>query len=160
FRERVEHALRRASRHHTVPAVLFLDLDNFKVINDTQGHAAGDLVLIAMAERLKQCLRADDTAARFGGDEVAALLEAPSYQNDPRAVADRLIAALQDPVVGEGRHVFSNVSVGIAISGSRQESVDELLRDADVAMYMAKNAGKGRCAVFDPAVHAAMLRRL
>jgi diguanylate cyclase (GGDEF)-like protein len=160
FRERVEHALRRAHRHHVAPAVLFLDLDNFKTINDSQGHAAGDAVLLAVAARLRSCLRPDDTAARLGGDEFAVLLEDTVNQDDPVVVAERIIAVLRDPIDVEGRQVQSNASVGIAISRCSEENVDELLRNADVAMYMAKNGGKGRYAVFDPAVHAAMLRRL
>ncbi len=171
FKERVGQALRRARRQGTSPAVLFLDLDNFKTINDTLGHDAGDTVLTAVAARLRESLRADDTAARFGGDEFAILLEDATGYDDPAAVAERLIAAVRAPIAVAGREVTTNVSVGIAArpadatgatgaEGRDREGVDDLLRDADAAMYTAKAAGKGRHAAFDPAAHATLLARL
>ncbi len=165
FKERVGQALRRARRQGTSPAVLFLDLDNFKTINDTLGHDAGDTVLTAVAARLRESVRADDTTARFGGDEFAILLEDATGQDDPTAVAERLIAAVRAPIMLAGREVTTNVSVGIAagaagVAGLEREGVDDLLRDADAAMYTAKAAGKGRHAAFDPAAHAALLARL
>jgi len=168
FKERVGQALRRARRQGTSPAVLFLDLDNFKTINDTLGHDAGDTVLTAVAARLRESLRADDTAARFGGDEFAILLEDATGHDDPMAAAERLIAAVRAPIALAGREVTTNASVGIAarpagaagVAGRDREGVDDLLRDADAAMYTAKAAGKGRHAAFDPAAHAALLGRL
>ncbi len=168
FKERVGQALRRARRQGTSPAVLFLDLDNFKTINDTLGHDAGDTVLTAVAARLRESLRADDTAARFGGDEFAILLEDATGHDDPMAAAERLIAAVRAPITVAGREVTTNASVGIAArpagaagaAGRDREGVDDLLRDADAAMYTAKAAGKGRHAAFDPAAHAALLGRL
>ncbi len=165
FKERVGQALRRARRQGTSPAVLFLDLDNFKTINDTLGHEAGDTVLITVAARLRASLRGDDTAARFGGDEFAILLEDATGQEDPTAAAERLIAAVRAPIVVAGREVTTTASVGLVTHraetvGHEGETGDDLLRDADAAMYTAKAAGKGRYAAFDPAAHAALLARL
>jgi diguanylate cyclase (GGDEF)-like protein/PAS domain S-box-containing protein len=149
FSDRVEQALTRVERKDTTLAVLFLDLDNFKTINDRWGHAAGDQVLIAVAERLHACLRASDAAARLGGDEFAILLEDVSDTANVMQVADRLLDALRPPFPLGEQAVHVGVSIGIAWSHTGRSAAD-LLRHADIAMYSVKHTGKGRYAVFDP----------
>ena len=141
-----------------------MDLDDFKTINDSLGHAAGDLVLGEVGERLKTCLRAADTGARLGGDEFAILLEDSTDGVEATEVAARILTALEGAFQLENKEVFVRASIGIAdanySSGSGPEGAEELLRNADVAMYMAKEAGKGRYQVFEPAMHDTALRRL
>ncbi|MEP6690312.1 MAG: EAL domain-containing protein [Gemmatimonadaceae bacterium] len=159
FRDRVEHALSRINRDPRTVAVLFLDLDNFKTINDSFGHAAGDRLLVAAAERLQACLRASDTAARLGGDEFAVLIEDAPNAETVTQVAERIAAALTRPfLMGEGE-MFVNASIGIAYTEAG-ENADELLRNADVAMYTAKSRGKGLYAIFEQSMHVAVLERL
>ncbi len=163
FRDRVLHAIERQQRDERPIAVLFMDLDDFKTINDSMGHAAGDLLLGAVADRLKECLRAADTAARLGGDEFAILLEDGGEGIQAVDVADRLMEVLQEPFMIDDKEVFVRASVGIAIANGELDGevgAEELLRDADVAMYMAKEAGKGRYQVFEPAMHDTALKRL
>ena len=138
--------------------MLFLDLDEFKTINDSLGHGAGDQLLVAVAERLRTCLRDADTAARLGGDEFAILLE-EIEEAGPALVAQRVLDTLHAPFVLSGREVFVNASIGIAV-GSVQQDANELLRDADAAMYVAKTNGKGRFETFAPAMHDAVMERL
>ncbi len=157
FRDRVEHTLaRRPGPEHSI-AVLFLDIDDFKTVNDSLGHSAGDKLLVELAERIRSSARAGDTAARLGGDEFAVLLEDPK---DAEAVATRISGALGDPFVIDDKEVFVTVSVGISISELAHGGADELLRNADAAMYVAKSRGKGRSIVFHPAMHQRALRRL
>jgi diguanylate cyclase (GGDEF)-like protein/PAS domain S-box-containing protein len=164
FKDRVEHALERRARDRSPVSVLFMDLDDFKTINDSLGHAAGDIVLGEVGERLKRCLRAADTAARLGGDEFAILLEDSADGIDATEVAVRILEALDGAIQLENQEVFVRASIGIASGddGSEcgPESAEELLRNADVAMYMAKEGGKGRYQVFEPAMHDTALRRL
>jgi diguanylate cyclase (GGDEF)-like protein/PAS domain S-box-containing protein len=164
FRDRVEHALERLSREGRPVSVLFMDLDDFKTINDSLGHAAGDLVLGEVGERLKNCLRTADTGARLGGDEFAILLEDADDGVGAAEVAARILAELEAPFSIEDKEVFIRASMGIASGvpspGSGPEGAEELLRNADVAMYMAKEAGKGRYQVFEPAMHDTALQRL
>jgi diguanylate cyclase (GGDEF)-like protein len=142
FRERVGHALRRRSQAGSPLALLFIDLDDFKLVNDELGHAAGDDLLVAVAGRLKTCVRGEDTVARLGGDEFAILLEqAPGHDVAVR-VARRVLEAMGPPVKLQGREVRVGASVGVTVSHASQ--VDAVLREADVAMYMAKAHGKGR----------------
>ena len=129
--------------------VLFIDLDNFKIINDSLGHQAGDAVLVETARRLQSCLRASDTAARLGGDEFTVLLEDIDGLDDAVAVAERVAAALRTPIPVAGREVFMGSSIGIALSSPAQQGAADLLRCADLAMYEAKRRGKGRYEVFD-----------
>jgi diguanylate cyclase (GGDEF)-like protein/PAS domain S-box-containing protein len=159
FRDRVEHALARAGRdaRHQV-AVLFADLDDFKRVNDSLGHTAGDQLLVAVAERLRGCVRAADTAARLGGDEFAILLEDAHDRAEAAEVADRIIDALRRPFTVVGHEVVVGASVGIAFGTSSEPS--ELLRNADLAMYTAKSRGKGCSEIFEPAMHAAAVERL
>ena len=146
--ERLNQALLRGSRRQSSVAVLFLDLDNFKSVNDTLGHDIGDLLLIEIARLLQSCLRAGDTAARLGGDEMIVLLEDVDGIEDVLVVADRVIAHLAEPIrVGDHQIVVTG-SLGIALSNGGEESGDHLLRQADTAMYRAKQAGRNRYAVF------------
>ncbi len=157
--DRVAHAQARSQRDGRPCAVLLLDLDDFKDINDTLGHGAGDEVLMEVARRLHECIRAGDTAARLGGDEFALLLEDTPDAGAAREVAARIAAALADPVRLDGKEVFLSASVGVAI-GVPGEPDDELLRNADVALYHAKEKGKGLCEVFEPGMRAAVMQRL
>ena len=159
FRDRVQHALERAERKGTQVAVLFLDLDNFKTINDTLGHASGDALLVAVADRLQVSLRTSDTASRLGGDEFAVLIEDTSDTEGGVLVAERIREVLRTPFILDGKQVFVGASLGIAISSKVTETPEELLRNADVAMYMAKSAGKNQYAVFENAMHDAVIRR-
>jgi diguanylate cyclase (GGDEF)-like protein/PAS domain S-box-containing protein len=159
FMDRLERALARSERLGTAVSVLFLDLDNFKVINDSLGHKAGDQLLTEIARRLRTELRGADTAARLGGDEFTVLFESASDPSDPLAVADRLGAALREPLTLEGHEVFVTASMGIAVARPG-DTAESLLRDSDLAMYSAKGAGKDRCSVFDPSLNARAWRRL
>ena len=159
FRDRVEHALVRAGRTNGSVGVLFLDLDDFKTVNDSLGHAEGDRLLVATASRLLNATRGCDTVARFGGDEFAILLEDVHHDADAITVAERITAAMQRPITVAGKEVRVGTSIGIARCSS-QDSADELLRNADLAMYMAKKSGKGRWRLFEPAMHEAARDRL
>jgi diguanylate cyclase len=142
FRERVAHALRRRSQAGTPLALLFIDLDDFKTVNDQLGHAAGDDLLVAVAGRLRTCVRGEDTVARLGGDEFAVLLEqAPNHEVAVR-VAGRILEAMRPPFPLHGQQVQVGASVGVTVSEATE--VDAVLREADVAMYTAKARGKGR----------------
>jgi diguanylate cyclase (GGDEF)-like protein len=156
FLDRLEHALARSPRSDSGVAVLFLDIDRFKGVNDRFGHAAGDELLIAVARRLEECVRPGDTVARFGGDEFAVLVEEVG-DDQATAVASRILAALEAPFSIQEKNVFVSASVGIA-TGRR--GADELMRNADLAMYKAKSAGKGRFERFEPNLHAAVVERL
>jgi diguanylate cyclase (GGDEF)-like protein/PAS domain S-box-containing protein len=158
FKDRLQQSLARAARRQEKPAVLFLDLDGFKSINDSLGHASGDELLAAVAGRLRPYVRTGDTMARLGGDEFAILLEDTEGLSAPIAVAERIIQAMKEPFALGEQDVVISASVGIA--GFVQETPDELLRNADIAMYMAKTAGKGRYDVFKPAMHEAVITQL
>ncbi|MGH2826543.1 MAG: putative bifunctional diguanylate cyclase/phosphodiesterase, partial [Actinomycetota bacterium] len=159
FVDRVDHALARGKRDGLRVAVLFFDLDDFKTINDSLGHNAGDQLLMAAAKRLQTCLRPGDTFARFGGDEFAILLEDTSLSN-ATSVAYRLIDSLSEPFSVGGRDVMVRASVGIELGNARSIGSNELLRNADVAMYVAKSKGKARYELFDSSMHSAALHRL
>jgi diguanylate cyclase (GGDEF)-like protein/PAS domain S-box-containing protein len=149
FRDRADHALRRAARNRKPIAVLYCDLDNLKSINDRLGHEIGDKLLAAVADRFETCIRTEDTVARLGGDEFAVLLTDGGNEAAAKHVAGRLLKALDEPFFIDNHVIRSSVSIGIAISWGRQE-VDELLRNADVAMYEAKHRGKARFELFAP----------
>jgi diguanylate cyclase (GGDEF)-like protein/PAS domain S-box-containing protein len=159
FRDRVDHALARTARNGLAVSVLLLDLDGFKMINDSLGHDAGDELLIAVGGRLQACARSSDTVARLGGDEFVILLEDEGNQTRATAVADRLLRQLTDPFEVRGREVFVRASIGIALGGDSSATPDELIRNADTAMYEAKSAGKGRYEIFHPIMHAQALRQ-
>ncbi len=160
FLDRVEHALTRLDRVDKALAVLFIDLDRFKIINDTMGHEKGDYVLQEFSRRLQATLRPGDTAARFGGDEFTLLLEDLQDVEDAKAITDRLIEALRTPFLFDGREIEITSSIGVAMSFSAQDRAGDLLRNADIAMYRAKNKGKARFEVFDTQMSAAALERL
>ncbi len=158
--DRLEHALARIDRREERVAVLFMDLDDFKVVNDSLGHEAGDGLLVAVAQRLKACLRPEDTLARFGGDEFLLLLEDASDADQVTRVADRIIEALREPFVVEGREVFATLSIGIVLAASARDRSKDLLRKADIAMYRAKEKDKAGYEVFDPSMNTRVLERL
>jgi diguanylate cyclase (GGDEF)-like protein len=141
------------------PVVLFIDLDDFKVVNDTLGHRAGDQLLVAVADRVRSCVRAGDLAARLGGDEFALLLEDQDDLARSVAVCRRLLDALQVPLQIDGQEIAVSASIGMAAARPENHRADELLRNADVAMYTAKAGGKSRYAVFEPTMHAALVER-
>ena len=162
----VKHTKRR--KDHLF-AVLFLDLDGFKMINDGMGHLIGDQLLLGVAHRLEKCLRATDTVARLGetftvarlgGDEFTVLLDDIKDPDDAKRAADRMMKALAAPFILGGKEVFTSVSIGIALSTSAYEQPEEMLRDADTAMYRAKALGKARYEVFDADMRASVMARL
>lgn len=160
--ERLERSLRRAQRRDDYQfALLFIDLDGFKGINDTLGHAAGDDLLVEMARRLEGCLRPGDTVARLGGDEFNILLDDVREVADATRVADRILASLASPFDLAGQEVTScSGSIGIALSSAGYASVEDLMRDADLAMYRAKSRGKARYELVDEAEHEAAVGRI
>ena len=157
FRDRVEHALQRAVRGGGTPAVLFIDLDNFKAVNDGLGHSAGDWLLIEVAARLQNCLRPADTVARLGGDEFAVLLD--DEEAAATDIADRILHAFRHPFNVQGTDIVVTMSIGIA-SLLPHQGADDVLRNADLALYRAKGEGKACAASFEPEMHVAALRRL
>jgi diguanylate cyclase (GGDEF)-like protein/PAS domain S-box-containing protein len=159
FLYQVGHALARGVRQNEPVVVLFLDLDNFKNVNDSLGHAAGDRLLVEAARRLSACVRDSDLIARLGGDEFAVLIERPDDVDEALVMAQRIVDALGRPFVLGGKEVFVSASVGIARTGHGETS-DELVRNADVAMYIAKTRGKGCFVLFEPDMHSAALERL
>jgi diguanylate cyclase (GGDEF)-like protein len=152
FREQVQQALERAARAGTLVAVLFIDLDDFKVINDSLGHEAGDALLVGVAERVRAGLRPADLPCRLGGDEFAVLLSDLTERAQVPEVARRLLRALAEPLPLGERLVPVHASIGIAVSGNGSGTAETLLRDADAAMYSAKAGGKGRYVVFGAAL--------
>jgi diguanylate cyclase (GGDEF)-like protein len=152
FRDRVEHAVARSRRSGSQIAVLFIDFDDFKILNDTHGHARGDEVLAMAARRVADALRPSDTAARQGGDEFAVLVEDVEGEADALAVATRLAEALRQPMPLGHAEVRIAASIGVAIGGPGEETADDLLRNADVAMYAAKGSSRGGAEIFRPAL--------
>lgn len=175
FKDRLGRALARCQRHPTHKfAVLFIDLDRFKLVNDSLGHHAGDMLIVKVAERILQSLRRedlvtrpsatvpsfDDSLARLGGDEFTILLDDISDPADAVRVGDRVLDVLKAPFTIEGQEVYTSASIGIASSASGYATGDDLLRDADLAMYRAKALGKARCEVFDQTMYELATRRL
>lgn len=150
FMDRLRQALTHATRTATSVALLFIDLDRFKMVNDTRGHRVGDMLLSEIAERITLCLRADDTAARLGGDEFAVVLQDSGQPKHAVEVAQRILAAVRKPVALEGHKLFVDASIGIVTAAAGTQDADGLVRDADVAMYVAKGAGAGRTILFEP----------
>jgi diguanylate cyclase (GGDEF)-like protein/PAS domain S-box-containing protein len=159
FLDRVAHALTLARRHQQSLAVIFLDLDNFKTVNDSLGHSVGDRLLTIAAQRLLASVRTADTVARLGGDEFAVLLEDAERDAGVLAVVERIVHALRHPFGLDGREVFATASIGVAIAGDTESAAD-LVRNADMAMYMAKSDGKGRYQLFEPKMHTQAMERL
>lgn len=157
----LEHHIKLAIRNKSyVYAVLFIDLDRFKIINDTLGHSIGDLLLKGVAKRLSHCIRSVDTVARFGGDEFVILLEEVKEIHDVIRVAQRIQEQLSHPFHLEHYEVYTGASIGIALSTIGYQHSEEVLRDADAAMYRAKHLGRGRYAIFDPEMQASAMERL
>jgi len=155
FTDLLGRSLGRAQRRADYRfAVLFIDLDRFKVVNDSLGHSVGDELLRAITRRIERCVRPGDTVARLGGDEFTILVDDIGNASDATRVADRIQRELTQPFNLSGHEVFTSASIGIALSASGYEEVDDLLRDADIAMYRAKALGKARYEVFDTAMHA------
>ncbi len=159
FLDRLGLALSRAGRLRSLVAVFFLDLDDFKAVNDSLGHAVGDELLIRVAERIRACLRPADTVARLGGDEFGVLLEDVSAAARIYEVADRILDTLRAPMTVKGKELVSGASIGVVL-GTWDEGAGDLLNRADLAMYVAKSGGKGRHVTFEPAMHATALARL
>jgi len=161
FMDRLGHVIERAKRRSDyLAAVLFMDLDRFKMVNDSLGHATGDLLLIAIARRLLGCLRTSDTISRFGGDEFAILLEDIKQVSDATRIAERFQRELTKSFELNGQRVFTTASIGIAPVSSRYQRTEEVLRDADNAMYRAKARGKARYEIFDSKMHVQVLTQL
>jgi diguanylate cyclase (GGDEF)-like protein/PAS domain S-box-containing protein len=161
FVERVRHAIGRARREDSGLGVIFLDIDDFKTINDSLGHGAGDAALIDVAKRLSASIRSSDTAARFGGDEFVVLLEDLESVETAVEVAERILEDLRQPLTAAGKELSVRGSIGISIlEGRSTASADDLIRDADAAMYIAKRDGKGSYRLFEPEMHAGVLARL
>ncbi|MGZ6640257.1 MAG: EAL domain-containing protein [Solirubrobacteraceae bacterium] len=161
FGDRLSHALRRARRSDRGVAVLFVDLDRFKVVNDSLGHKAGDRLLVDVTSRLSSVVRPNDTLARFGGDELTLLCEDIESPAEAFAIAERLLDAFAEPFpAGDDGEAFLHASIGIATSRDGFEAPDALIRDADAAMYRAKQSGGGRIEAFDAAMRRDMLDRV
>ena len=155
FQDRADHALARLARRGSELAVLLLDLDGFKLINDSLGHQVGDEVLVTVAKRILKSSRTSDTVARLGGDEFVILLEEDASESTAASVARRILGILREPFLCQGREVSLGGSIGIALtSGTDPAPIDELLRNADAAMYCAKANGRGRFELFEPSMHA------
>lgn len=161
FTSMLERAIARMSRRGQRPyALLFLDLDRFKVVNDSLGHAAGDRLLCEVAERLHQCVRPGDAVARLGGDEFTLLLDEIDDPSGATRVAKRVIKAIEDKFVIDGHELYISTSIGIAIGSPSYRDPEQALRDADIAMYRAKSRGLGRYELFDETMHEKAVRLL
>lgn len=160
FNDRLEHALARQDRTGDSLGVLLIDLDDFKAVNDSLGHGVGDRLLSEVATRLRAAVRSSDTVARLGGDEFALLLEDPTDSRAPQQAAERVLEAFAAPIQLDGRSLLISASVGAAVSSAGIVSADELVRNADVAMYVAKARGKSRWTLFEPTMHLAVQERL
>jgi diguanylate cyclase (GGDEF)-like protein len=160
FRDRVGNAQARCRRGRRLSAVLFLDLDGFKAVNDSLGHGAGDQLLVETAARLSGALRPGDTLARIGGDEFGILLDGLVDMSDAVEVADRLVAVAREPVTVDGHRFVGSASIGIAPLDRKTTGIEEVLRNADLAMYEAKATNRGGCTIFEPAMHWAAVARV
>jgi diguanylate cyclase (GGDEF)-like protein len=161
FMKRLDDATNRSRRDEDgIFAVLFLDVDDFKLVNDSMGHHVGDEMLVTIARRLEDCVRGGDVVARLGGDEFAILLERIADVRDAALVAERVQQALAEPIAIGGYEHSTSASIGVALSAGAEEQPEYILRSADTAMYRAKNSGRGRYEMFDRAMHAEALTRL
>jgi len=160
FRDRLEHALLRRAGLSSIVGVLFCDLDHFNAVNDSLGHLAGDTVLIEVAQRLRRAVRSEDTLARFGGDEFLVCCEQLGDAEDAREMASRIAGALQAPMVVAGKEIFIKVSIGIRITQTPADTAEDLIRDADMAMYQAKGLGRDCFAEFNAVARDKIQHRL
>jgi diguanylate cyclase (GGDEF)-like protein/PAS domain S-box-containing protein len=160
FMDRLEHAVSRKRRFGHPLAVLFVDLDDFKTVNDSLGHGEGDRLLVGVAERLSGALRSGDTVARMGGDEFAVLVEDATDADAPLEVAARILASLGPPFTRAGKELYVRASIGVSTWDATDETAEDLVRNADMSMYTAKANGKNRIEAFEPSMHQAVLARL
>ena len=160
FEQRLTRALSRTESRLDQVAVLLVDLDDFKEINDSLGHSTGDQLLMSVAERIRACLRVSDIASRLGGDEFGILLEDTYGESEVFAVADRILLAIAQPYVIDGRELTCSASIGIVVDSNRTSTSEALMRSADVAMYLAKDHGKNRYELFEESAHASAFERL
>ncbi|MGH6912306.1 MAG: putative bifunctional diguanylate cyclase/phosphodiesterase, partial [Geminicoccales bacterium] len=160
FNDRLSQAIERARRNRQTAAVMILDLDRFKLINESLGHDVGDRLLISVGERLLAAAREQDTVARLGGDEFSVLLEGVTSLREAALVAERIGNLLELPITLDGHDIIVTASIGIVLDAGGRGRAEDLLRDADVAMYRAKEGGRARHVVFDPSMNATMLERL
>jgi diguanylate cyclase (GGDEF)-like protein len=160
FRDRLEHAIARSARTSTRFAVLFIDLDDFKDVNDSLGHAAGDAMLRQMTHRLADEVRDEDTVARLGGDEFAILLESITDEDEVETVANRIVRSAREPFSIGNSAISTGLSIGVAVADGTAASAEAVMRNADLALYEAKNLGKNRHALFAPAMHEQAVSRL
>jgi diguanylate cyclase (GGDEF)-like protein/PAS domain S-box-containing protein len=159
FLDRVEHALSRQGRHRERLAVMLIDLDDFKIVNDTRGHAAGDALLVAVTNRLREAVRPEDTCARLGGDEFAVLVEGLASDDEAEQLAERILTVLKQPFELGDEELVVHASIGLSTSDYGEDAA-ELLVQADLAMYAAKDAGKGAQELYRPSLQAVMQSRL
>jgi diguanylate cyclase (GGDEF)-like protein/PAS domain S-box-containing protein len=159
FTDRLQQAVARAERLQEPLAVMFLDLDNFKVVNDSIGHEAGDRLLVTVAERLRACVRAEDTVARFGGDELAILIEGVADRAEVLAMAERSAELFGTPIRLANRELYVTASIGVALAVPGEDDAEGLLRKADLAMYRAKASGKAQHTIYDQSMNASALER-
>jgi len=160
FLDHLVLALKQASRDHHMVAVMYLDLDNFKEINDSLGHASGDELLTAVAQRLKTCLRDSDTIARLGGDEYCILLSKTDSEDDITVIAKKTILAFRQPFVIDDHTIHTSTSIGISLYPSDGNDPEALIKNADMAMYNAKKRGKNNCQFYNPAMNTRALERM
>jgi diguanylate cyclase (GGDEF)-like protein/PAS domain S-box-containing protein len=160
FKDRLEHALARRAPARGLVGLLYIDIDRFKTVNDSLGHTAGDLLLKAIAARLRAVLRPEDTIARLGGDEFAILIEGVGRPDETLALAERVLTAFAAPFELAGRQMTIRSSIGVVVAAVGDRSGDDLLRDADVAMYRAKVGGRGSYALFEPSMQAEVAARM
>jgi diguanylate cyclase (GGDEF)-like protein len=158
--DRLGRALARSQRAGTSTVVLFIDIDRFKIVNDSLGHAYGDDLLVAVAARLRASLRETDTVARLGGDEFVVLLEDLTHETIALDVAEKILDAMRRPFSLAGREFFVTASIGLAVSTTDHETPESMIRDADAAMYVAKGRGRNRLEVFDEAIRVRVMHHL
>ena len=160
FKDRLEQSLIRAKRHQTLVGVMFIDIDRFKRVNDTLGHASGDLLICEVARRLRQTVRSDDIVARLGGDEFVVIINDVVALNPILQVVEKMLAAVTEPYSLNGREIFSSCSIGVSIYPNDGTISSDLLKHADTAMYHAKNTGRNRYQLYDAAMNAMAEERL
>ncbi len=160
FRDRLDQALARAGRRHGGAGLLFLDLDHFKQINDSLGHGVGDELIKQAAHRLSECVHGEDTVARLGGDEFVILLDYLTDEAEAVSLATRILARFGEPFRFAGKDYVVSISIGVVTRGADHDGAENMLRDADIAMYRAKSSGKARYVIFDPAMQTDAIARL